>query len=862
VRARKAAELERARAEVARADAEAALAQAKAAEGAAKAAAAKPDPDAKTTEPKPSAAAKNEPAAEPTTGAESGTPEPAKPATKPAEPTVAKAAEKPVEAAAKPKATPDVAAAPAPPPDRKAGPARPDIWPGPRVAGSWAHWRGPEQNGISREKNLPDTWNLETGENLLWQAPYGARSTPLILDGRVYVINNAGENADGSRSITEQERVMCLDAATGKVLWEYKFNLFHTDIPSNRVGWANLAGDPETGFVYAHGVQGTLLCLDKEGQVVWDHSLTETFGRISGYGGRVHTPIVDEDLVILSFLNSSFGPQAPGSHRYVAFDKRTGEVVWWSTPGDRPLDTTYSTPVVSVINGQRLLIAGNADGAVYALKVRTGEKVWGCVLSKRGINVSPVVEGNRVYIGHSEENVYPTDPAVPLMGSIVCIDATGKGDVTKTHIQWKHDGIDFGYASPLLVDGKLYCVDNAANMHCLAATDGKTLWTHKLGTVGKGSPVWADGKLYVNEVNGRLLILQPSDGDCQELDVKQLGSKVPGTKLEVHASPAIADGRVYFVTREAIYCVGKKDTKPQSASLPPVPVEPAPSADAAPAFVQVVPAEVHVKPGDKVQFQVRLFDANGRRVKDQPATWSLKGVKGKVEAGQLALAPDGGSHAGAVVAEVAGLSGTARVRAVPAPPFAEDFEKVDDGKVPSAWIGAAGKCQVVALDGNKVLKKLGDDARFQRADIFFGPALMTGYTIEAEVRGTEKKRALPDMGVTANRYTLELQGTKQRLAIISWRPMPRLQQVTPFKWTKDTWYHAKLRVDIQGDKALVRGKVWPRGQDEPDQWTIEVEDPMPNREGSPGLYGYAANIAATPGSEVFFDNVKVTPNGK
>jgi outer membrane protein assembly factor BamB len=713
---------------------------------------------------------------------------------------------------------------------------------------------------------LPATWSFDgekPGENLIWQAPYGARSTPVIMSGRLYIINNAGENPDGSRSITEQERVLCLDTRTGEVLWEYRFNLFHTDIPSNRVGWANLAGDPETGCVYAHGVQGMFICLDRDGRVVWQHSLTEEFGRISGYGGRVHTPIVDEDRVVISFLSSSWGEHARGGHRYAAFDKKTGRLIWWSEPGGRPLDTTYSTPVVAIINGQRLLVAGNADGGVYAMKARTGEKVWGCMLSKRGINVSPVVERNLVYIGHSEENTHPTNPEVPLMGSVVCIDATGTGDVTTTHIKWKHDGIDFGYASPLLKDGRLYCVDNGGKMHCLSAADGKTLRTHHLGTAGKGSPVWADGKIYVTEANGRLLILEPTESDCKELDVKEIESRYPGTKLEAHASPAVADGRVYLVTRDAIYCVGKKDWSGERDPVPPLPEEPAADASGSAAFVQVVPGEVQIQPGEKAEFHVRLFDSSGRRVADQSAEWSVKGLKGNVsDVGVLTVAADSGSHGGGLAAKVGELTGTARVRVLQPAPIAEDFESIDEGKVPTAWIGAAGKCQVVTLDGSKVLKKLGENPQFQRVDIFIGPPSMTGYTIEAELRGTEKKRQLPDMGVTANRYTLELLGTKQRLSIISWRPMPRLQQVIPFQWQKDTWYHLKLRVDLTNSDtmALVRGKVWPRGEDEPADWTIEVEDPTPNREGSPGLYGYAANIAATPGSEVFFDNVKVTAN--
>ena len=78
---------------------------------------------------------------------------------------------------------------------------------------------------------------------------------------------------------------------------------------------------------------GCSLCFDRDGKVVWSRSLTEEFGRISGYGGRVHTPVVDEDLVIISYLSSNWGSHTPGRHRYFAFDKRSGELVWIATPG-------------------------------------------------------------------------------------------------------------------------------------------------------------------------------------------------------------------------------------------------------------------------------------------------------------------------------------------------------------------------------------------------------------------------------------------------------------------------------------------------------------------------------------------------
>jgi outer membrane protein assembly factor BamB len=267
-------------------------------------------------------------------------------------------------------------------------------------AGDWANWRGPERTGVARDKGLPEKFSLDPADknnNLIWQAPFGGRATPIVMNGRVYLNGNVGEGP------TDQERVVCVNADTGEKIWEQRFNAFLTDIVAVRVGWTNLVGDPETDCIYAHGIQGFLICFNgKDGKVVWSHSMTEEYGRISGYGGRLCSPVVDGDLVIVGMLNASWGQYARGGNRFVAFDKRTGEVVWWTETGFPPKDTYYSVPVVAVINGERLLITGGADGGVHAFQVRTGKKVWSYIFGTGMVNCSPVVEGTKVYIGHGD----------------------------------------------------------------------------------------------------------------------------------------------------------------------------------------------------------------------------------------------------------------------------------------------------------------------------------------------------------------------------------------------------------------------------------------------------------------------------
>ena len=476
-------------------------------------------------------------------------------------------------------------------------------------AQDWTHWRGPEQNGISRETNLPDTWSFDDGTNVLWKSDIGGRATPIILNDRVYLnCRTHHDFNDPEEKVHSREQVVCWDLNSGEVVWQDMFNVFQTDIPSPRVGWAAMAGDKETGYVYVHSVSGIFRCYDPDGNTVWERSLLEEFGKISGYGGRTQTPVVDEDRVIVSFLAANWGESkgpAP-KHYYYAFDKRTGDLQWVSAPGGAPKDTNYSVPFVSVINGQRMLIGGNSDGGVHAMNARTGEPIWSFRMSRRGLNSSPVADGNLVYIAHGEDNIDNTE-----FGRVQCIDASKTGDITESGHVWRYDGLKAGYTGLLVKDGILYVVSDTGNMYAFDSKTGDRLWEHNLGTVGKGSPVWADGKIYVMEVNGNIHILKPSREGCESLSVVHLKAAVEELGLdEIYASPAISKGKVVFVTRDRTICIADKNKQPNVGTPQPL-AEEKPATDEV-ALIQLRPYEVVLEPGKPVQYEIHMFDANGR----------------------------------------------------------------------------------------------------------------------------------------------------------------------------------------------------------------------------------------------------------
>lgn len=714
----------------------------------------------------------------------------------------------------------------------------------PIAAADWPAWRGPGQDGASSETGLVETWSKETGEGLAWRADFEGRSTPVVQDGRVCAAGRVG------KEVTRQEVVACWDAASGDRLWERRFNVYLTTVPFNRVGWANPVFDPETGYLYHHGVGGLLTAMNpQDGAIVWQRELTQEVGHLTGYGGRTQTAQVFEDLLILSFVSSGWGDQAAPRHRYFAFGKKTGEVVYVATPGSAfPFDmNTQGGQTIAKIGDQWLMIGGNSDGILYAMQARTGKKVWEFKLSGNALNVTPVVDGTMVYMSHSEENI---DEA--SQGRMVAIDATGSGDVTKTHERWRVNELGAGFASPLVHDGRIYVVDNSANLFALDQATGRELWRFDLGTVGKGSPQWADGKIYASEVNGNFHILRAGAEGAESLD-REFLAMPNGRYAELYGSAAIADGRVFVTSEEGIYALGKKgapsagkSTRPGAAGWQP----PAPGAGAV-AQLQLVPADVVLAPGGIQTFRLRGYDANGNPVAVATAELTLAGLDGKLDG--TTFAAGAGSQAGTITATVGGVTAAARVRVIAPLPWKMDFSTLADGKFPTGWIGAAGKVEVATRDGEKVLKKAPGARGLQRYDLYMGPSSWTGYTVQADFLGTKEGPRMPDIGMMNGGYLFDVLGEHQKLRITDWAAMLRVKLEVPFAWQPDTWYTAKFRVERQGDKAILRAKVWPRGEVEPAAWTVEGEDPLPIPSGTPGLCGYSF-------STIFYDNFEVTPN--
>jgi outer membrane protein assembly factor BamB len=613
--------------------------------------------------------------------------------------------------------------------------------------------------------------------------------------------------------------------------------------------------DPATGNVFAFSGNGLLMSLTRDGKLVWERSFAEEFGMWTTHGGRVSSPIIDGDQLIVSGLMFSWGQHAGGAHRFVSLDKNTGRVMWFSSPEGRPTDTIYANPTIADINGTRTFFSGGSDGAMLALKLNTGEKLWSWLVSKRGLNTAALMIGSDVLVSHSEENLDTNE-----MGMLALVAGDKKGELTDKDAKWLIRNVQAGYASPV-TDGQLiYVVDNGGILLAHDAKTGARVWEHNLGTIQKSSPVLADGKLYVGTENGKFYIIKPHPDRAEILDQDWLGSEQNPEPMI--ASPAVARGRVYVASMNALYAIGPKITPASSSAPTTKPAAPAPTSTAPAATILVTPTELILKPGESIALTVKAFDANGVAVANPgAATWTLEQLGGTIVDGKFTAEKATVAQAGLVKAAVGSLTGTARIRVIPDLPWSFDFE---DGREvpPPQWVNATGKFAVRDLEGSKVLVKLAENpfAFAKRCRPFFGSPNYSDYTIEADVRALERRRQMGDVGVVAQRYELVLFGSHQRLELQPWQPETTRTTRVDFAWNKDTWYTMKLEVQsIGGGKVRARGKVWEKGKPEPQAWTLERIDPIGSLKGSPGLYADAPSQAGG-GSELYYDNIKVYKN--
>ena len=738
-------------------------------------------------------------------------------------------------------------------------------------ANDWTNWRGPLQNGVSLE-HYTKAGKLD--EKPAWSAPIHSRGTPVVVDGKVILWGYKGETSDLIELLT------CMDAKTGKILWQHEIPDYLSDSIYNRYSIGAPTVDPETKRIYLTSNAGNFLCYELDGTKVFEIPLMEEYGRMTFPNSRVGSPVIEGEFVLIHFIFSNWGADGPAADRVYGFDKKTGELAWWTLPGvSPPVDSSFSTPVLETRDGKRVAYFTTGCGHVVCVNTHNGKPYWKMQICKNGVNPSVVLHKGNLIAIHGDENVDNSEK-----GRMVCIKLPEKltapvpPALEATTLEpsaevWRNP-IGATSSSPVIVGDVIYQLTDGAELYAIDANTGADLWKLKLSNANlHSSPLYVDGLLYCPLLDGKLVVVKPGAKSGEVVQEIKLGENV-----HCLGAPTVCDGILYVTTDEAFHAfkIPNKGIKVDAA-----PVVEMPKAGKAVAL-QIIPAETVVMTGHKQSFRVRSVDAAGFLVNPDvkgvkwetfiPPTAKVKAtMDGKFnDAGELVVAPDAKSSAGAFKATAPdGTFGTIRGRALRNLPLVENFdgyelkdeqptEKIMFAYPPLPWIGARFKFdvrEIVGAPGNKVFAKTFDRLLFQRATVFVAPSNLSNYTMQADVMTDGSARSKSDIGLINQRYLICVRGNAGKLEVSS-NP-ERLKQEVPFKVVAGTWYTLKTKVDVAKDgSGVVMAKIWDKAQPEPAAWTIEVKVPRAHKNGSPGIF------ALTPMNQkrVYLDNLSVTPN--
>jgi len=322
----------------------------------------------------------------------------------------------------------------------------------PLAADDWPQWRGPNRDGVWHETGIVERF-AEPQLAIRWRAPISSGySGPTVADGRVYVSDRLTEPA-------EAERVLALDAETGRLLWTHSYECRYVDVGYTAGPRASISIDE--GRAYALGTMGHFTCLDAAtGSVLWQKDLLDEYAAQPPIWGIAASPLVDGDLVLVMIG----GAEGAG---VVALDKKTGAERW------RALDdkASYSAPIIVQQAGRRVLVCWTGDN-VAGLDPASGEVFWKYPFkpAKMVINVpTPVVDGDRLFV----TAFYDGSLMLRLHGSEPGVERIWR---RQGRSERDTDALHAMISTPLLQGDYVYGVDSYGELRCLDARTGDRIW--------------------------------------------------------------------------------------------------------------------------------------------------------------------------------------------------------------------------------------------------------------------------------------------------------------------------------------------------------------------------------------------------
>jgi outer membrane protein assembly factor BamB len=331
------------------------------------------------------------------------------------------------------------------------------IVPSPAPADEWPQWMGPQRDNVWREDGVLEVLPA-AGPRVVWRVPIaGGYAGAAVAGGRVFVTDyvTAADVKVANferKTSTGTERVLCLDEATGKLLWKHEYPVTYTiAYPAGPRCTPTVDGDR----VYTLGAEGDLFCFDAAtGRVVWSRDLKKDYATKAALWGWASHPLVDgEKLVCIAGTATAHA---------VAFDTRTGKELWRA--GTAP-EQGYVPPSIIEAAGVRQLVLVKPDG-VYAVAPDSGKLLWETPYNadNGSIIMTPVRVGDHLYVGGYQ-------------GKNLLLKL--KADAPGVDVVWRNkpkQGISAVNVQPFVADGIVYGFHESGELRAMRIPEGDFAW--------------------------------------------------------------------------------------------------------------------------------------------------------------------------------------------------------------------------------------------------------------------------------------------------------------------------------------------------------------------------------------------------